>query len=45
MNNTEQPYYKRIVDGGICYFYTDLEPEIDIVKEIEKHSPLKVEYR
>lgn len=41
----EQPYYKRIVDGGICYFYTDLEPEIDIVKEIEKHSPLKVEYR
>lgn len=32
------PTYNRIIDGGICYFYTDL----DITKEIEKHSPIKI---
>lgn len=34
--------YHRIVDGGICYFYTDLEPELDIVKEIEEHAHIKI---
>lgn len=38
----QNPTYHRIVDGGICYFYTDLEPELDIVKEIEEHSTIKV---
>lgn len=36
------PTYNRIVDGGICYFYTDLEQELDIVKEFEEHSQIKV---
>ena len=39
----KEPYYHRITDGGICYFYTDLEQEVDVIKEIEEHSPLKVE--
>lgn len=38
----QNPTYHRIVDGGICYFYTDLEPELDIVKEIEEHTSIKV---
>ena len=37
------PTYNRVVDGGICYFYTDLEQEVDLIKEIKEHSPLKVE--
>lgn len=36
------PTYNRVVDGGICYFYTDLEPELDIVKQFEEHSQIKV---
>lgn len=36
------PTYHRNVDGGICYFYTDLEENLDIVKEIEEHSTIKV---
>lgn len=37
------PTYHRIVDGGICYFYTDLELELDIVKEVEKNANIKIE--
>lgn len=40
----QNPTYHRIVDGGICYFYTVLEPELDIIKEIEIHSPIKVKF-
>lgn len=39
----DNPTYHRNVDGGICYFYTDLETNLDIVKEIEEHSTIKVE--
>lgn len=39
----EKPTYHRTTDGGICYFYTTEEPEIDFVSEIEKHSPIKVQ--
>lgn len=38
----QNPTYNRDVDGGICYFYTDLEENLDIVKEIEEHSTIKV---
>ena len=41
-NIPQNPTYNRTVDGGICYFYTDLEPELDIIKEIEEHSSVKV---
>lgn len=41
----QNPTYHKIVDGGICYFYTDLEENLDIVKELETHSPLKVEIK
>lgn len=29
-------------DIGICYFYTSAAPNVDFVKEIEEHSPVKV---
>ena len=29
-------------DMGICYFYTSAAPNVDFVKEIEEHSPVKV---
>ena len=37
----QNPTYHKTVDA-ICYFYTKLNPDIDIVKEIESHSPVKV---
>lgn len=39
----ENPTYHRTTDGGICYFYTTEEPDIDFISEIEKHSPIKVQ--
>lgn len=38
-----EPTYHRIVDGGICYFYTGMSQEIDFVKEVEEHSPIKIQ--
>lgn len=38
---SEEPDVKHVVDGG-CFFYTALS-NVDFVKEIEEHSPLKVE--
>ncbi|MFS0675157.1 hypothetical protein [Ornithinibacillus sp. 179-J 7C1 HS] len=38
----EKPTYHKTTEGGICYFYTSEDPNIDFVAEIEKHSPLKV---
>lgn len=37
------PSYDRTVDS-ICRFYTVFEPNIDFVKEIETHSPIKIEF-
>lgn len=37
----EKPSYHKTTDSG-TYFYTVFEPEIDFVKEIEEHTPLKV---
>lgn len=38
----EKPNYHRTTEGGICYFYTTEEPDVDFVSEIETHSPIKV---
>lgn len=38
-----EPSYERTVDS-ICRFYTVFEPKIDFVKEIETHSPIKIEF-
>jgi hypothetical protein len=38
----DKPTYHRTTVGGIDYFYTSQEPNIDFVKEIEAHSPIKV---
>ena len=27
---------------GLCYFYTNADPNVDIVKEIEEHSPISI---
>lgn len=37
----KNPTYHKKVDSGICYFYTDLQPNLDIVKQIEEHTPIK----
>lgn len=29
-------------DMGLCYFYTNADPSVDIVKEIQKHSPINI---
>jgi len=38
-----KPFYHRRVDS-ICRFYTVFEPDIDFVKKIETHSPIKIEF-
>lgn len=29
-------------DMGLCYFYTNADPSVDFVKEIQEHSPINV---
>lgn len=29
-------------DMGLCYFYTNADPSVDIVKEIQEHSPINI---
>lgn len=41
-NLSNQPDRDRFVEGGMIYFTTFLEPNIDFIKEIEEHSPIKV---
>lgn len=36
------PNVDKTVEGGMIYFSTFLNPEIDFIKEIEEHSPIKV---
>ena len=38
----EEPTYHRMINNGLCYFYTTEEPDIDFVSEIERHTPIKV---
>jgi len=40
---SEKPFYHKTTDS-LCYFYTTLS-NVDFVKEIETHSPLRVEIR
>lgn len=42
-NIKEKPCHHQKLDG-MGYFYTIFEPNIDFVKEIESHCPIKVEY-
>lgn len=35
------PSTTRTCDG-ICFFYTHADPNVDFVKEIEEHSPIKI---
>lgn len=37
----KEPSYHKTTDS-MCYFYTTFSPDIDIVAEIEQHSPIKV---
>ncbi len=39
----QQPTYDRIVNGTLIYFTTFQNENINFVREIEEHSPLKVE--
>lgn len=39
---SEQPYKHTTVDA-VSVFYTIFEPNINFIKEIEEHSPIKVE--
>ena len=38
----EKPTKDRFVTNGMIYFNTCLATDVDFIKEIEKHSPLKV---
>ena len=38
-----QPTEDRTYENGMIYFSTNLNQNIDFIKEIEEHSPLKVE--
>lgn len=38
-----QPSRDKMVEEGMIYFSTNLNQNIDFIKEIEEHSPLKVE--
>ena len=38
----EKPTRDRFVTNGMIYFNTCLAADVDFIKEIEKHSPLKV---
>lgn len=29
-------------DTGLCFFYTNADPSVDFVKEIENHSPIAI---
>lgn len=40
---SEEPSYNKTMDG-VIYFYTALS-DVDFIKEIEAHSPLRVEIR
>lgn len=37
------PTYHRFVDAGMCYFYIDLEPNLDIIEELEANASINVE--
>lgn len=38
-----QPSRDKMIEEGMIYFSTNLNQNIDFIKEIEEHSPLKVE--
>ena len=38
---SNQPTYHKTVDS-ICYFYTNMAPDVDFVVELETHAPIKV---
>lgn len=38
-----QPSRDKMFEEGMIYFSTNLNQNIDFIKEIEEHSPLKVE--
>lgn len=40
---SKQPSWDKIFEEGMIYFSTNLNQNIDFIKEIEEHSPLKVE--
>lgn len=40
----DKPTYHKTTDS-ICYFYTNMAPEIDFVAELERHMPVKVTIR
>lgn len=37
-----QPTYHRKVEDTICFFYTNMDPNVDFLAEIEKHSPIRI---
>lgn len=39
---SDKPDFSKHVEDGICYFYTKFCTDIDLVSEIETHSPIKV---
>ncbi len=41
-NISSKPSYDRFVKDTMCYFRTRLAPDVDFIKEIEEHSPIKV---
>lgn len=40
----DQPTYHKTTDS-MCYFYTNMAPDIDFVAELERHIPVKVTIR
>ena len=40
---SKQPSRDKMFQEGMIYFSTNLNQNIDFVKEIEEHSPIKVE--
>ena len=40
---SKQPSWDKMFKEGMIYFSTNLNQNIDFIKEIEEHSPLKVE--
>lgn len=42
-NLSKQPSIDKLFQEGMIYFSTNLNQNIDFIKEIEEHSPLKVE--
>ena len=38
----DKPTYHRVINNGLCYFYTIYATEVDIIANIEKYSRIKV---